>query len=141
MGIEAVPSQLRLDGKSIAGEAGRLDQDLSAPLLRPIEAREQQVQVHRESVHHRDLVPPAAHQPRQGIEPPLVEPVPGLRLFEPSVDAGTSPPVELGADVLPRGCRQRAERVADQVDQRLTGGPARYLEPIPEPGERIRQVE
>ena len=84
---------------------------------------------------------PAAHQPRQGIEPPLVEPVPGLRLFEPPVDAGTSPPVELRADALPRGCRQRAERVADQVDQRLTGGPARYLEPIPESSERVRQVE
>ena len=104
----------------IGGEGPGLHQDAPTPALRAIEARQHQVQVHRERVHGDDLTGPGTTEHREPRSHVLVirhpRPAPVLvRLHGP-----LRPLLELLVHELPGRERQEPQRVAAQIHEGLT---------------------
>ncbi len=118
LGVESVPGDLRGDRVAVGGEGARFDEDAAARPARTVEARQHQVQVHRERVHGDDFArvrPGERRQPR-GQVLVIRHPRPPRLLVPEHGEA--RPVVELGADDVAGGERLQAERVAAQVNER-----------------------
>jgi hypothetical protein len=64
IGGEAVKPRLRCDRISIRRKRSRLDQDAELPRPRAVERHHQQMEVHRQRVHHHHFNRQSANQPR-----------------------------------------------------------------------------
>ena len=132
--LHAALSRDSLDHVTVAGEVVLVGDD-HVPARAGIErCRGQFVQVHRGVVGHQHLARRGAGQLADQVTRTLgqvhpVIPRPGERGAPLLADDGLQPPQ--------RGQRERAERVAVQVDQ----GRVVKREPVAEPGQRIRRVK
>ena len=128
LGVEPVPGDLRGDRVAVGGECTGLDQDAPAPSGGAIEARQHQVQIHRERVHRDDFVGQAAGERAEPGGQILVIGHPRAVRVLVAVDGEPGPLVELLVDDVARGERQQAERVTAQVDELFAARIARQRE-------------
>ena len=137
--IEAVEIQLGDDGIAIRGEGRPLDQDLSAPAPRPVEADHQQMEVDGEAVHAHHLALPGAGERGQGGGKSLVVVLP--RPASPGVafDRELAPVLEFLVDELGGRSGLKPQGVSAQVDA-LAAVVGRDEEPVPEAGQGVRGV-
>ncbi len=138
--LEAVPGDLRGDRVPVGGEGSRFDEDARTPALRPIEARQHQVQVDRQRVHGDDFVGMRAGQGRQPRGQILVVGDPGAAGVLVALDAEPRPVIQLLGDQLARGERQQAQGVAAQVRSGAPACVARQREARAERRQRVGGV-
>ena len=91
-----------------------VDRDPEPLGRRPVQRRQQQVQVDAERVHHRHLARPGPDDPRER-RPQVVGGVEPARL-PPALDRERRPLVDAAGDGVAGGERLQAERVAGEVD-------------------------
>ena len=115
--VEPVKSHVRSGRVAIRRERLLFDQQRRARAGRPVEAREQQVQVDRQGVHRHHFVRLRADEPGDGRRHALVVARPRTPPAEMSLDAARAPVAQDFLDVVAGEQRLCAERVATQVNQ------------------------
>ncbi len=117
--VEPVPGDLRGNRVAVGGECARLDQDARALPDGAIEAREHQVQIHRERIHGDDFVCQCSGERHEARGQVLVIGHPRAARMLVARDAEPRPLVKLLVHDVAGRERQQAERVTAQVHERL----------------------
>ena len=138
--VKPAGRDVRAHGVGVARERAALHEDLRAAPLGAPEAHHQEVQVHRQRVHHHHLARPRADEPRAQLPELLVVVDPRAPRVQVALDREARPVVELLLHDRARGPRQQAERVAAEVGERPPVRPRGELELVPERAERVRRV-
>ena len=94
MRIDAACAHVRLDGVGIRWKRSVLDEDLPPGTIGAVEADHEQVQVHREGVHHHDFTRLRTDESCPGIPEDLVVAEPRSPGFDMSLHAEIAPIIE-----------------------------------------------
>jgi hypothetical protein len=136
-GVQIAPRDLGCDRMAVRGEGPGLHEDARASPARPVEARQHQVQIHRQRVHGHDFAAASAGQLGQVRGEVLVVGHPRAARLLVAGNPQARPLVEFGVDQLAGAERQQAERMTAQVDERLATLVARQREARAQAAQRV----
>ena len=141
--VEPARREVARQGMPVGREERAVGEDPAAAPHRPEERREQQVEVDRQRVEHRDLRRSRADDPGERLAQRVVEREPWPVALEERVDAMLGPAVELGGHGRADGSRLEPERLAGEVDRWRAAGlrrRGRQAEPVADRGQRVGGV-
>ncbi len=140
--VVTMPVRLAAHRVAVGREGAVLDHD-RVPLGRgPVEADHHQMQVHRQRVHHDDLVWPPPDEPGGGLAQELVVAHPRVGRLDVALDAEARPVVELHAEPFPQRPRLQPERVAREIGRLVVaaGRVRRDVEPAAQRRQRVGAI-
>jgi len=138
--IEPMPARLCLKCVQVGGESGRVAKNLVPAGGGPIEGSQQEVEIRRQGVHEHDLDRLRTDQPGSTGPEGLVIGKPGVATLEVPRHCKISPRFQFCGDIIEALPGHQSERVATEVDERLSILPRRNMKPIPELTERVIRI-
>ncbi len=141
VGMKAMVRELRFNCIGVRRKGRLFHQNFAARLPRSIKRGHQEVQIHRQAVHADHFVRQGANQPGHRLAQALVIGIPRSGRIQVCVHRQPCPIVQLLLNDLPRRLRHEPERIADEVNQRLTVRTERNVKTIAELSERILAIK